>query len=657
MGTSSGNKENEIEFINNYQNQETDRSNKLNSNSNNQNQQNSFLMCDLNAKFSEMINEKIKTEEVIPKVEIKAPLISFQVDWTLNYTHDTLDKILKNFMNKKKIHLGYFSTQDNQSIEPPLKLLKEKGLEILNSSFAEIMDKGFRKECKQRLEKLLNQIVDLRDQRIQESNSNEYRKVLFINNVSVIDTVINRGISRNIYIKKYERKITKIKNTENLNQIKYFTALVIGKSGVGKSCLINNLLKLKVPENVNQRKRGIVGAMEALGGFVTKNNEDYISNTVTGIRCIDTPGCDLNGHDVKHTIRECQKEINKQYESKNPNDYVSIIWYCFTGNRFDDESDVKLIKSIRETYAENQIPVIIVRTEAWDDEETEFFRNFIKKKKLNTDYIGVIAKEKCGKPQKNLFNLIELSISNIQKALNGQFYKVLSKKIRQNLILTLKNENEKISQYTKEKMVLYFCNYYKRSLRIRDLFKFVENLLLICFSFYFEEFKYDKISAEIKKIFNDLIINIMKQCIKDYYGLCLRKVNEIVLGVSLSLIDLQVEIQKSQNSNIKPENLNTLKNFDIIAKVFLFENLFYVSQKILIYLILQKILFPLCDLLKDEYNIIVDELVKDEKVENLLRETYKKKFDELKEKFKNNEREDIMNYPAPPNYPSFYTKY
>ena len=381
--------------------------------------------------------------------------------------------------------------------------------------------------------------------------------------------------------------------------------------------------------------------MEAQGGFVTSVNEDYISNTVKGIRCIDTPGCDLNGHDVQFTINECKKEIDKQYENGNPSDYVSVIWYCFNGNRFDDESDVELIKKIRDAYSKNQIPVIIVRTEAYFEEDTKKFRDIIKNKNLGTDYIEVIAKQKGNFKPINLIELVELSISNIQKALDGQFYKVLSKEIRQNLIWTLNDENKKINEFTKEQMVLYFMNNFNETLSKSDLLKFITNLFIICFSFYLVEFNKDEISNEIITQFNEFNKNFIDKATHEYMILSMKKINEVLFENSLLLLDLQNQVQKETQTNIEPENLNTLLSFHSIISNFLFENLFYVAQKLLINVIIQNVLFPLCDLIRDEYNNIVDELINNNKVGQLIRETYQLKFDELKRKFSDKNKKII----------------
>ena len=583
-----------------------------------------------NIKSPETIEEQITAENVIfnKTSNIKAPKINYDKEWVLNLKNSSLlNESLTSFMDEILILEGYFSTSNDNDLELSLKLLKQKGLDLLKESFNEIINKDFKNKCENIFEKLFN------------SN------IISINTFSEKLASENKEESRKIYIKKYEREITNIKNNKNINEIKYFTVLVIGKSGVGKSCLINNILKLEIPLENKQKRIGIDGAIEKKGGFVTKENEIYISDKVSGIRCIDTPGCDLNGHDVQQTIKDCQKEINKQYNDGNdPSNYVSIIWYCFSGNRFDDESDVELIKKIRETYTENQIPVIIVKTEAYDDEDTEKFKKMIEKKNLKTDYIGVIAKKKFEKKKKNLNKLVELSITNIQKALNGKFFKVLSKEIRECLIKNLKNENEKINKFAKEQMILYFIKHFTTTLDDNNFFKFIDNLLNICFSLYSVEFKENEISDDIIKIFNEFIIkNFVEQAIKEYISLSMKEVNKILEEKSLLLLDLQVVIQKRNKSNINTENLNTRKDFEIITRNFLCENLFYVAQKILIKLILEKVLFPLCDFLNYKYNKDVDELVNDDKVQQLIKETYQFKFEELKQRFNSQKGSDNIN--------------
>ena len=125
------------------------------------------------------------------------------------------------------------------------------------------------------------------------------------------------------------------------------------------------------------------------------------------------------------------------------------------------------------------------------------------------------------------------------------------------------------------------------------------------------------------------------------------KIKEIIFGKSLLLIDFQAKIQKEKKSNINPDNLNTLTDLTNITRNFLCENLFYVAQKILIELILKKVLFPLCDYFKNKYNKYVTELVNDDKIKKLIQETYKLKFEELKQKIIDKISDININQPAP----------
>ena len=115
------------------------------------------------------------------------------------------------------------------------------------------------------------------------------------------DLIENSTTINNIYLKKFERCINSIQEDKKISEIKYFTVLVIGQSGVGKSCLIDNVLNLRIPEKGKAKRAEIDDAEEGQGDFTNKN-EAYISSTVHGIRCIDTPGCDLNGNGIEVTI-------------------------------------------------------------------------------------------------------------------------------------------------------------------------------------------------------------------------------------------------------------------------------------------------------------------------------------------------------------------
>ena len=125
----------------------------------------------------------------------------------------------------------------------------------------------------------------------------------------------------------------------------------------------------------------------------------------------------------------------------------------------------------------------------------------------------------------------------------------------------------------------------------------------------------------------------MASSVRAYTELSSGKINNILKDTSVALLQLQTKTQKEQKSVILPENLKLLEDFEYDIRKFLEDNLHYVAQKILIRILIEKGLFLLCDYFKEEYDKVVDNLVKDEKVEKLIQETFKLKFEDLKKKF------------------------
>ena len=74
---------------------------------------------------------------------------------------------------------------------------------------------------------------------------------------------------------------------------------------------------------------------------------------------------------------------------------------------------------------------------------------------------------------------------------------MLSGNIQKNLVVTLKEENNAIKNYTKEDMAFYFSNNFPRVLNEKNLNQFIMNIFVICFSYYFGECKTYIISGKI----------------------------------------------------------------------------------------------------------------------------------------------------------------
>jgi hypothetical protein len=70
-----------------------------------------------------------------------------------------------------------------------------------------------------------------------------------------------------------------------------------------------------------------------------------------------------------------------------------LFWYCITGKRFE-QAEIELLNALRATYKDNNIPIIIVYTQATDDEAIVSMKKYIKEQNIKGDFIQVLAKRK-----------------------------------------------------------------------------------------------------------------------------------------------------------------------------------------------------------------------------------------------------------------------
>ncbi|TYS69950.1 GTP-binding protein [Sutcliffiella horikoshii] len=121
--------------------------------------------------------------------------------------------------------------------------------------------------------------------------------------------------------------------------------MIIGKTGIGKSTLINSVFRENLAET-------------GIGRPVTQHLRK-ISKEDVPICLYDTKGLELKSETQEEIKDEINNKINELYLARNEKDYIHAIWYCVNANsnRIED-LEIDLINS----FASN-VPVILVLTQ------------------------------------------------------------------------------------------------------------------------------------------------------------------------------------------------------------------------------------------------------------------------------------------------------
>ncbi len=161
----------------------------------------------------------------------------------------------------------------------------------------------------------------------------------------------------------------KIKNLKTLNII------VAGKTGVGKSTLINSVFREKLAET-------------GMGKPVTDHMRK-ISRKGIPLQIYDTRGFEL-GREVQEEVKqEVMDTISKGLATKDINKAIHCIWYCINtaSNRVEPE-EIEWIKKLSKDNQITQVPIIVVLTQSFSKKKADEMRKMLLDE--NLDVIQVI---------------------------------------------------------------------------------------------------------------------------------------------------------------------------------------------------------------------------------------------------------------------------
>jgi len=161
----------------------------------------------------------------------------------------------------------------------------------------------------------------------------------------------------------------KVRNLKTLNII------VAGKTGVGKSTLINGVFRENLAET-------------GMGKPVTKHMRK-ITKKDCPLAIYDTRGFELGKDAQKEVKQEVLETIHDGIKAKDVNQTIHCIWYCINtaSNRIEQE-EIEWLRDFGKENQLTQVPVIIVLTQSFSKKKAKEMRDMILAE--NLDVVQVV---------------------------------------------------------------------------------------------------------------------------------------------------------------------------------------------------------------------------------------------------------------------------
>ena len=152
--------------------------------------------------------------------------------------------------------------------------------------------------------------------------------------------------------------------------LKTLNVMILGKTGVGKSTLINNMFNEKMADT-------------GVGKPITQKIRK-ITKPDFPLAIYDTPGLELGGENSINTLlEEVLGEIDRGIKSGEVSKAIHCIWYCIStpSHRFE-QAEINFLKQFLGKTSEYDIPVIIVLTQSYSKNDAKSLMNEIEKENL-----------------------------------------------------------------------------------------------------------------------------------------------------------------------------------------------------------------------------------------------------------------------------------
>ena len=442
---------------------------------------------------------------------------------------------------------------------------------------------------------------------------------------SLSSQIINNNKNvQNTYKNKIKNEVSKISSNKDSFKINNLNIIVVGVSGVGKSTLINNVLKIK------EAKTGT-------GSFQTIKIKAYYNKALPYLRLIDRRGIELyHQYGADAVMKDVQNYIKEQLSTNDINNFVHCIWYCITGSKFQ-KAEIDLLDALKHTYPDNKIPIIIIYTQATDEIQISDMKKFLKEININDKFIKVLAERKklINKNYLEPFGLDKLLNETFKKcklAIKRDMHSVMTNNISQHIKNILTEENSSIKKYITEQVILDFIKDYKNVKNDDEFKKYIIDIYKSNIKYFFNIDNSDNSSNNSDSeniIKNSFLINHCNNFINYYKMQTNNIINPDLKEFSIKFIDFQVIKEKDNKININIKNKKCLNDFVNSTSNFLDNNFYYLAQKYYIKHVILFYLNKLSNSFEDNLNEILNNLLNKDYSQNLISDCFLKKFEEF----------------------------